>query len=242
LSAVQAGFAEAAQLARGLDAAAARECGAQAARCGELTRSLATDPLSVNAVEVETLEGSLAELRQGLAAVDGLRRNLDERLREAASLVELLRVAEHEAQEAHTEVLAKIAEPPPPQPQALAADVERGLTQIRAEASAGAWREANDRLARWTAQATSALAHARRVTAESRAPIEERNELRGRLDAYQGRARRLRLTEDPALAELFGRARDSLYHAPTDLAQARELVRRYREGLAGGHNPKEIST
>jgi hypothetical protein len=241
LSVVQAGFAEAARLARGLGDAAARECDTQAARCNELIRSLATDPLSVNAVEVDTLEGSLAELRQGLAAVDGLRRNLDERLSEAASLVALLQAAEQEAAEAHADALAKIAEQRQTQPHALAADVERGLTQIRANADAGAWREANDRLARWTAQATAALAHARRVTAESRAPIEERNELRGRLDAYQGRARRLRLTEDAAVAELLERARESLYQAPTELARARELVSRYQQALADGPSRKEIS-
>jgi hypothetical protein len=241
LAALQTGLAEAAQLARGLGDAAARECDAQAARCGELARSLATDPLSVRPVEVETLEGALAELRQGLAALDELRGHVDERLREAASLVERVRAAQREAEEARAEALAKIADPKLTQPDAPAADLERELAQIRAHAGAGAWREANDGLARWTAQASAALANAQRAIAESRAPIEERNELRGRLDAYQGRARRLRLTEDPALAELFGRAHESLYHAPTDLARARELVRRYQEALAGHGSAEEVS-
>jgi hypothetical protein len=241
LRAVQTGLGESAQLARGLGDAAARDCDAQGARCSELARALATDPLSVNAVEVESLEASLAELRQGLAAVDELRLHLDQRLREAAALVELLRTAQREAGEAHAEALAKIAEPRLPAPDATAADAERGLAQIRGHADAGAWCEANGRLARWTAQATSALAQAHRVTAECRAPIEERNELRGRLDAYQGRARRLRLTEDAALAELVGCAEESLYTAPTDLARARDLVRRYQAALAGGHSPEEVS-
>ena len=58
-----------------------------------------------------------------------------------------------------------------------------------------------------------------------------RNQLRGRLDGYRAMAIRRGLVEDGQLAALHARARDALYTAPTDLADAEALVQAYREAL-----------
>ena len=75
----------------------------------------------------------------------------------------------------------------------------------------------------------------------NRAPLATRNELRGRLDAYRAKAYRLGLLENPALAALYARAQEVLFTAPTDLAAADELVRRYQQALAGP-TPREVAT
>ena len=64
------------------------------------------------------------------------------------------------------------------------------------------------------------------------APIDARDELRGRLDAYQAMAHRIGMLEDPDAAQRYERAHDVLYTAPTDLVEAAELVRRYQDALS----------
>ena len=241
LSAAQDGLAQVALSARGLGDSAVRECDVAAARCGELIRTLVADPLGVDPADVDALECALATLSRSVAAVADLRCNLDARLRAAAGELELLQMAWRGAEDAYADAVAKVVAPTLLHPGALPAGIDRGLDQIRASANAGAWREAGDGLTRWGEQASAALEQARRVTAASRASLEVRNELRGLLDAYCGRARRLRLTEDSALEELREQARACLYVAPTDLARARELVQRYQRALAAASSAEEIT-
>ena len=57
-------------------------------------------------------------------------------------------------------------------------------------------------------------------------------ELRGRLDAYQAKAGRRGLAEDPVLAPLAERARAALYTAPCELDVARGAVNAYQDAVA----------
>jgi hypothetical protein len=77
------------------------------------------------------------------------------------------------------------------------------------------------------------LEDALRTHLANRAPIEARDQFRALLEAYQVKAKRLGLLEDPRLADIFDRAHDALYTAPTDLALAARLVRSYQESLSG---------
>ena len=58
-----------------------------------------------------------------------------------------------------------------------------------------------------------------------------RNELRGRLDAYQAKALRRGFGEDPALTPLYEAAKAALYTAPCDLTAARAAVGAYQDAL-----------
>jgi hypothetical protein len=119
--------------------------------------------------------------------------------------------------------------------QAPVADIgalEAGLAEIAVLTDAGAWREARVVLEAWMIDARSALAEARRTLRARRAPIEARNQLRGLLDAYQVKASRLGLIENPDLVEIFAHARQELYTAPTDLPLVRDLVRRCQVALS----------
>ncbi len=230
---------ESAELARALgegeppDLARARE------QLSDLNESLSKDPLSVSGEEVGELEQSLQALRSDLEGLDRLRREIATPLAEARKLLDELRRVAREGADAHGQALARIAAPATQEPLSLEDTLESRLEDIEKIARHGAWREARAGLEQWTARTRSLLDRAQRIACANRAPIQARNELRGLLDACQAKALRLGLIEDPRLADVFEGAHDSLYTAPTDLAEATGLVHRYRHALAQRVPPRE---
>jgi len=63
------------------------------------------------------------------------------------------------------------------------------------------------------------------------APLHARDDLRGLLGAYQTRAARAGLAEDPELTEAYWAARELLWSAPCDLDKARALVDHYQHAV-----------
>ena len=61
--------------------------------------------------------------------------------------------------------------------------------------------------------------------------LDERDELRGLLDAYQAKAARLGAAEDTGLAMLYQQARDLLWAAPCDLRVAAAAVTHYQQAI-----------
>ena len=65
------------------------------------------------------------------------------------------------------------------------------------------------------------------------AVLDKREELRGLLGAYKAKAARLGAAEDPGLAENYDRARDLLWTAPCNLAEAEAAVAGYQQAVLG---------
>ena len=63
-------------------------------------------------------------------------------------------------------------------------------------------------------------------------PLDARNQLRDLLLAYQVKASRLGLIEQPDVVAIYRAAEAELYNAPTDLARAEKLVRSYQDALS----------
>jgi hypothetical protein len=209
-------------------------------RMSSLTETLSKDPLSVDAHEVLELEQTLEAFRVDLESLERLRRELEGQLADARKLlVELRRVAQ-EGAEAHQQALVKISAPAVREPLGLDRALETQLEDVEKIARHGAWRQARTVFDQWVARATSLLEQARLIASENRAPIQTRNELRGLLDACQAKATRLGLIEDPRCSNVFERAQASLYTAPTDLAEATELVHCYRRTLAHSAPHREV--
>jgi hypothetical protein len=59
------------------------------------------------------------------------------------------------------------------------------------------------------------------------APLAERDDLRGLLDGFRGKAGAKGFSEDPSVEPLYRQARDLLWSAPCDVEAARPLVQRY---------------
>jgi hypothetical protein len=200
---------------------------------GALSGCVAKDPLSVDASDVDRLVRAVEDMRDDLERSAGLKRGFELRIREARELLALLQAEVVEAQSARAEVMVKIrGAQVPPVPEG-SGDLELELDNVAELGRHGAWSEARRALARWRARVDALRGSAQRTLASSRAPIETRNQFRALLDAYQVKAKRLGLLEEPQLADVFARAEETLYRAPTDLAVAAELVRSYQQALSG---------
>lgn len=108
------------------------------------------------------------------------------------------------------------------------------LTTLESTAGAGRWASAAVGLARWLTAAQEALAEAETAERASLAPLNQRDELLGRLLArrQQARVRAARgVALDPALEQVAGRAESLLRQVPTPLSEAAALVADYEAGL-----------
>jgi hypothetical protein len=223
-----------------LGAPPSAELAAARGELARLTDAVAKDPAAATPEPVAALEVAVADVRAGVERLRDFRADAEGRFDAARGLLGEARRAEEDAREAHRAAVAKIAAVQVPSPMALPADLAGELDHAVTLARSGEWHEAGAALERWQVRATGARDEARRVAAANRAPIALRDELRGRLGAYQAKAQRLRLLEDPALAALHARAHRILHTAPTDLDEAADLVRRYQEDLSRGHEREAL--
>jgi hypothetical protein len=192
---------------------------------------LSTDPLSICTGEVDRVIESLQAIQHDLEATAALRRNLDARLSDARARLARLDAVLRECRVAHHELQVKIAGPGAPAPPPASEREAGELDEIAALAGSGAWREARRRLDAWSERMSAALEHGESALRANRAPLQARNQLRALLEAYQVKAGRLGAIEDPEVERIFAQAQDALFTAPTDLAAAAQLVRRYQERL-----------
>jgi hypothetical protein len=199
---------------------------------------LRSDPLSATVARLDEAEAALVAARAELEAADALRRDITSRLAEGRAQLDELRRAHEAAELAYEETVAKIADPGVEPPAPVPDDVAQGLDRVEALAGAHDWRAAGDALAHWTAAVAKQIAEAGRSAARSRLPLDARNELRGLLAAYQGKAMRLGRVEDPELMSLYDQAHEVLHVAPADLDRARDLVRRYQRALTAVPAPE----
>jgi hypothetical protein len=194
---------------------------------------LATDPMSASRDEIDAIETELAQLQAGLAAADELRAALADRITRARVVRDEVRSELHRAVEAYDEVRVKIGARDVPVPPEVDIALDAQLDAVVALADQCRWQGAEQALDEWQARVDELLDRARESVRASRAQIEARNELRGRLDAYQAMAQAYGVLEARDVSDCYERARTALYTAPTDLQRAASLVRAYQDSLSG---------
>jgi hypothetical protein len=208
------------------------------ARFGETLRS---DPLAVDDRMLGEIEVRLASKREDLDAAGRLRDELRQRLQTAYSVIEALRDAAEQSARAYREVTAKIIGSHVPRPLAIGRSLTQRLEAVEALAHAGEWLTAQRELGEWTSAADALLLEHRENAASIGSPLEERNQLRGLLDAYRAKAAGIGRIEDRRLTSLYEAAHAALYHAPTDLRTASDLVRQYQDAISGSSVEKAPS-
>jgi hypothetical protein len=233
LDTVRRQMAECQQLAAELGEGGRTDLESAAHELSDLSAAVTSDPLSVAPARLQALTRSLADIRADLDSIAEIKREFDARVAAARELAAGLRALADEGRAAHEELLVKIATPTAPPALELREDPGAELGRISDLGRQGAWRDARRELDEWTTRTNALIEDGRRIVRANRAPIEERNQMRALLDAYQVKAKALGLIEDPALVEVFAQARDALYTAPTDLAAVGRLVRRYQQTLNG---------
>jgi hypothetical protein len=199
-------------------------------RLGDFTSTLATDPLGCDETALAAVRTLLDRADAERTSAGELREALTQRFSDAHALADQLAEATRAAAEAERGVVGRFADSavaPSAGP-----DLRPDLAALDALAAAGHWALISPRLADWTRRARERLDALRAAAARNTAMLGSRNELRGRLDAYQAKAGRRGLAEDPAIAPLAERARTLLYTAPCDLDAARSAVNAYQDAVA----------
>jgi hypothetical protein len=240
LQAARSELVAADELASGLGERHVPELDQVRSRLADLTVALAGDPLSVDPDAIASVSTTLAAIHRDLDELARLRDTVVAHLEQARLLLADLEEAVEAAADSRAETALKIASPQMPNAPLLDPSFGRSLDRVTALAARSEWRAARRQLTEWTGAAKALLANAERIREACRAPIEQRDELRGRLDAYRAKANRLGLLEDTTLSVWYDEAHRALYTAPTDLVAAGDLVRRYQEGIPLDHSPDEV--
>jgi hypothetical protein len=209
-------------------------------RLDEIGDLLVIDPLAADPAAIDALERDVNDLEGSFGDAMQLRADLQPRIDAAHELLRKLHDTASEAEAAHENTIVKIASPQVPAPVVIDADVSDELDRVVALAQQGKWREANAALAAWTDRAEGLQRDGDACLRANLAPIEARDELRGRLDAYRAMAHDRGLIEDPEVSRRYDEAHDALFTAPTDLAEAAALVRNYREVLPGDSAERKV--
>jgi len=93
-------------------------------------------------------------------------------------------------------------------------------------------------LQNWNSAARDCVSDVRKILQANRAPLELRNELRGRINALKAKAQACRVEEDAGLRELGNAAETLLYTRPTPIDRACDAVSRYQALLHERTLPK----
>ncbi len=198
-------------------------------RVGALTEALAIDPLSVAEPDVVALEHFVADLDHSLVSANELSSRLQDELRDAQRMLETVDRALTDAAQAQQDARAKVLLPADAAPPSADSDLAGRRERIRGLANAGRTRMALDELTAFRASVDALLDQAGEMTRVARTRLQEREQLRGRLDAYSAQAHAFGLDEDPAVTEAHDRAEAALFTAPADLDAASDLVFRYQQ-------------
>jgi hypothetical protein len=197
----------------------------------EIAEAAAADPLSTKAGDIEGLERSIDSLSREIERAARLCAELEDRIAAARHLVDSLGAEQQTCRALQRETAAKIVAAAPESPRASNPRFDRDLDRIVILARGGEWRAASCELEAWKVRIGDARSRVDELAAAFRDSLARRDELRGRLDAYHAKAAGLGFVEDGGLARLFDAAHDELFTAPTDLARADTLVRRYQDAV-----------
>ncbi len=198
-------------------------------RLGQFTATLAGDPLGVEERDLAAVRTLIQRADAERTSAGELREALTQRLADARRLATEVTAATAEAHAAAETAADRF---PPHEIAAVpTGDLRYDLAGIDALAAAGHWALVSPKLADWSRRARERLTGLRDGAAHNGGLLAARNELRGRLDAYQAKALRRGLGEHPVLSPLATTARTALYTAPCDLAVARRAVSAYQEAL-----------
>jgi hypothetical protein len=214
--------------------------GVAEADLARLREVLNSDPLALysqapgHGGQVDT--AALGRLREQAAAVASraaelgrLRADADTRITVAATAVSAAQAAWQDAMTAREQATVKIAAVLPPVPDVAGlADRLAALDGLKA---AGRWSRLSLELDVIERQTATATAHCRDAEKDAVALLDQRDELRGRLDAYRARAARLGAIEDTDLEAEYERARELLWTAPCDLPAAADAVTGYQQAV-----------
>jgi hypothetical protein len=204
---------------------------------------LTTDPLSLwhgDGVDTTGFDDLLRRAKRAAtraSEVARLKQDADRRIAETAVKVDAAKECEAEAERLRAEAAQKIAADELPGAPSATAQLATRLAGLNDMKTAGQWQRLAAELEAIETDAVAAAAQWVDTGRTAQALLDQRNELRGLLDAYRAKAARQGAAENIELAAVHQQARDLLRAAPCDLRAAADAVRQYQQavlGISGG--------
>lgn len=208
--------------------AAARE------KMGWLRDRIETDPLGVSDDFDREVQTPIAQVKATLQQLAQQHTKVREGLAIAHSLLQQLIEVRAKAEAAFTESQEKVVDRSTlksPLTNEQIDAVTQWLTRLENKYKEGLLNPVSIGLENWNAKVKEYIAAEQAALTANNAPLQLRQELRGRLDALKAKALARGLAEDPILSELAEKAKQLLYTRPTPLDKAAELVTLYEKHL-----------
>lgn len=196
----------------------------------DLAERLVSDPASVSVQDGSNLDVQVANAAKQMSMLRTGHDHLDADFNATEELLASLRVLLARAEAARVEALTKIVNPSGlvRVPDVSLLDGPDGMAKrlddLLANAATRAWTQKRSLLDAWLISARKLEAQLIRAGEANRAPLEARNELRGRFRAYTAKMAAMGRAEDMDLTELVDAARSQLYTAPTDIPAAEAAI------------------
>ena len=205
-------------------------------RIALLRTQVHADPLAADLSGVDAVARQVETAAEVLRAAVAARGELAGQLTAAAQALEAIGTLIDQARAARAEASQKILgiSNGTVDADALAARLTFLRTNLQSITSVGQgeWQEARRLLGQLDQQTAALRDEVTLALGAVKGPLDARNELRGRLDAYHAKALAIGLAEDEGLTQVYERARALLFTAPCDVAGAEAAVREYQQGLS----------
>lgn len=190
-----------------------------------------SDPLGTS-LDVDTvIRPTLDRLTAAVEERAQLSRQTESALAAAQANLRELRQLQSEASAAWTVAQEKIScagALPPPLPQSKLESLSEWLARLQQKYDAGLTRPVAVGLQNWNTVARDCVSDVKKVRDANSAPLELRNELRGRMNALKAKAQAYGVEEDADLRALAAEAEAMLYNRPTPIDRACDVVSRYQ--------------
>jgi hypothetical protein len=196
--------------------------------------SIESDPLGVSADFDKEIKPRIERVKTTLAQLVKQQTQIRNDLAIAHNLLTQLAELHRQAQTAFTESREKVVDHSTlqtPLAQEQIDALSQWLTKLETKFAEGLLNPVRVGLDNWSAKAKEYRAVEERAWTVNKAPLETRQELRGRLGALKAKALARGLAEDATLSELAENAKQLLYTRPTPLDKAAELVCQYEKRL-----------
>ncbi|MEO5876691.1 MAG: hypothetical protein ABIS86_08005 [Streptosporangiaceae bacterium] len=188
-----------------------------------------TDPLGRHP-ELDRLALEVPPLLELLREAAQVRTDYTDRTRRITDLLQEVAATRTAALDAARTVGQKIASPS--LPTLTGPDLAGRLPALERLREQRRWRELAPALTELERDTAAALAQITRAHGQIQGLLDRRAELRGRLEAYRVKAKRLGIAENPDVARLYESAWELLWTSPCDLRPATVALAAYQKALS----------
>jgi hypothetical protein len=200
---------------------------------GAVRQRVETDPIGAEPdADLSVADAAIAAERHRITGLVAVRDGFPARLGRLHGAVDELAEAERRALAVAATAREKTLAPGLPEPPAQAERLRAETTHLDRLAAGQSWEQLSTALDRVERDLVSAHDAALHTTTAAQGLLDRREELRGRLRAYEVKAARVGAAEEPEVVEVHNRVRQLLGVRPCDLGAATRALARYQQVLA----------